>query len=196
MLKGFKKFKSELEVAEFLEAETRKNGCSLAFPPIVASGKHAGMPHYMPGKGKILKGFCVIDFGVKYRGYCSDITRTVYVGKPSQAEKEIYEEVLDVQKKSVKMCMGGGSISGVFDYALNVLGKRFPHGLGHGIGVEIHEWPNLKPGGKEKFLDGMVFTVEPGVYTKKYGIRIEDDVLIEKGKSVILTKLSKELIIV
>ncbi len=194
--KQFRRFKTELDVAKFLENETFAAGCELAFPPIVASGSNAGMAHHMPQNVQLKKGFCVIDFGVKYQGYCSDITRTVFIGKPTEKEKGVYNDVLDVQKTCVKMCVGGQKCSVVYDYALEMLGEWFTHGLGHGIGVEIHEWPNLKPKGKEKFEDGMIFTVEPGVYTKKYGIRIEDDVLIENGKPKVLTPISKAFRIV
>ena len=189
----FKKFKTELDVAEFLESETVKAGCELAFPPIVASGSNAGMAHHSPAKVKLKKGFCVIDFGVKYRGYCSDITRTVYIGKPTAQEIAVYDEVLDVQETCVRMSVKGQKCSVVYDYAWDQLGKKFTHGLGHGIGVEIHEWPNLKPKGKEVFENGMIFTVEPGIYDGKMGIRIEDDVLIENGKPKVLTPSSKLL---
>ena len=90
-INNFSKFSTEKDVETFLHTETIKNGCELAFPTIVASGKGGSMPHYEPKNVKLRKGFCVIDFGVKYEGYCSDITRTIYLGKPSVQEKKIYD---------------------------------------------------------------------------------------------------------
>jgi Xaa-Pro aminopeptidase len=108
----------------------------------------------------------------------------------------LYEKVLRVQTKAITLCKAGVRASDIFSFAEKELGKEFTHGLGHGIGVEIHEGPNLGPLSKEVLKDGMVFTVEPGVYSKKYGIRIEDDVYLVNGKCKVLTKTSKKLIIV
>ncbi len=185
---------TEQEVVAFLEHETKKAGCSASFPPIVASGKHAGFPHHDPLPKKLLKGFCIIDFGVKYQGYCSDITRTVYIGRPSVQERQEYEEVLDLQKKCISACKENAKTADVYRMALKALGKEFIHGLGHGIGVEIHELPNLTAASKEAFKEGMVFTVEPGIYSKRRGIRIEDDVLIASGRPIVLTKTQKRLV--
>jgi len=195
-----KKFDTESEVAAFLENETRKLGCELAFQPIVASGKNASMPHYQPRNVKLNKGFCVIDFGIKYKGYCSDITRTVYLGKPSIKEKETYLYILDVQEKALERIQQGGSCSELYEFVKKSLGRYgqyFTHGLGHGIGVQIHELPNLTDKSKDRFQEGMVFTVEPGVYISgKWGIRIEDDILLAGKKKRILTTVPKELKIV
>lgn len=194
---NFKNFKTEIEVYQYLEKETRKNGCEFAFKPIVASGKNAVMPHYDASE-KLKKGFCVIDFGVKYRGYCSDITRTIYLGNPSKKEIEIYNLVLKTQKEVIKQIKVGMKCRKLFDYTVKKLGKYgkyFTHGLGHGIGVEIHEQPNLKPKSIDKIKKSMCFTIEPGIYFNKIGIRIEDDVLIT-NKVEILTKTKKELIII
>ena len=174
-------------------------GLELSFNPIVASGKNASMPHYAPAAKKIMKGFCVIDFGVKYKGYCSDITRTVYVGKPSKKEKEIFNMLLTIQKNAINKIKSSKKCSELYDFVNNSLGKyksNFTHGLGHGVGVEIHELPNLTLNSKDRIKNNMVFTIEPGIYfPKRFGIRIEDTVLF-KNKPIVLTKTSKDLLIV
>lgn len=188
-------FKTEREAKNFLKTEMAKFGVEQSFEPIVASEKGAATPHYFSEK-KIKKGFLIVDMGVKWKGYCSDITRTFYIGKPSKQEKEIYNKVLKVQKDCIKMCKPNVKCSKVSKHALNELGDKFIHGLGHGIGLKIHELPNLKPKSNDVFKNNMVFTVEPGYYDekKKIGIRIEDDVLLKNGKPILLTKTKKELI--
>lgn len=192
-------FKTESEVAAFLESEAKIVGCEPAFKTIVASGRNASQPHYLSNNAKLNKGFCVIDFGVKYGNYCSDISRTVYIGKPSAKEKKIYNLVLDAQKKSISEIREGMLCSDLDSFArkrLGKYGKCFIHSLGHGIGIDIHELPNVSYKSKERIERGMVFTVEPGIYIKnKMGIRIEDSVLLDKKLSV-LTKTSKELVII
>lgn len=191
MISKFKQFKTEKEAAEFLEKRTKEKGCGLAFPPIVASGSNSSMPHHVPANQKIKKGFCVIDFGVSYKGYCSDITRTIYYGKPSKKEVEEYNKVLKVQQECIKMLKPGLACSKVYGHAYSALGEAFCHGLGHGIGIAVHELPNLKDI-PEKIKKNTVTTVEPGVYYEgKFGIRIEDDVLVG-NKPVVLTKTSKK----
>lgn len=198
-LDNFKKFKKESEAAAFLENETNKRGCEVAFKPIVASGKNSSLPHYMPGNIKLKNGFCVIDFGIKYKGYCSDITRTIYIGKPSLKEKEMYYLLLNIQNAAIKKIKVNGKCSELYNFvkkSLNQYKKYFIHGLGHGFGVEIHEMPNLKDKLKDKFKENSVFTIEPGIYfPKKFGIRIEDDVLLTK-KVEVLTKIKKDLLMI
>jgi len=196
---NFNKFKTELDVASFLEDETKKYNCELAFNPIVASGSNSSIPHYEPRNVKLKNGFCVIDFGIKHKEYCSDITRTVYTGEASRKEIEIYGLVLDVQKNIIKDIKEGARCSKLVETAKKTLGKynkRFIHGLGHGIGLEVHELPNLKEESKDLLKNGVIFSVEPGIYfPKKFGIRIEDDVLIKRGKKEVLTKTTKNLLI-
>ncbi|MBI2660444.1 aminopeptidase P family protein [Candidatus Woesearchaeota archaeon] len=199
LIKNFNKFKTESEAAAFLEYETKKKGLDIAFEPIVASGSNASMPHHKPANEKIKNGFCVIDFGVKYDGYCSDITRTVYVGNPSKKEKEIYNFLLKIQEDSIQLAESNKKCSELYDFVNTRLGKYkkyFTHGLGHGVGVEIHEMPNLTLNSKDRVTDNMVFTIEPGIYIpQKFGIRIEDTVLFSK-KPIRLTKTSKDLLII
>ena len=198
-IKNFKSFKTESEAAAFLEYETKKLGLELSFSPIVASGSSGSMPHYEPSNVKIKKGFCVIDFGVRYKGYCSDITRTIYVGKPSDKEKQIYNLLLKIQKDAINQIKENKKCSELYDFVNKSLGKyknNFIHGLGHGVGVEIHEMPNLTLNSKDRIKNNMVFTIEPGIYfPKKFGIRIEDTVFF-KNNTTVLTKTSKDLLIV
>ncbi|MFC1728492.1 M24 family metallopeptidase [Nanoarchaeota archaeon] len=192
-LKNLKKLKTETEIAAFLQYETKRAGHDLSFPSIVASGINAVNAHHVP-TGRMKKGFCVIDFGINYKGYCTDITRTVYVGKPTEKDKEIYKKVLGVQQNIIKNTKIGVKTADLHKSAFKALGKPFLHGLGHGIGVEIHESPNLTDKSKEKLKENMIFTIEPGHYKGKTGIRIEDDVLLTKKGAVVLTKTKKSLI--
>lgn len=198
-IKNFKDFKTEAEVAAFLEYETKKLGLDIAFEPVVASGSNGSMPHYEPGNVKLKKGFCVIDFGVRYKGYCSDMTRTIHLGKISKKEKEIYDFLLNIQKNIVNNIKIEDSCGKIYENCVKSLknySKYFIHGLGHGVGIEIHELPNLTLNSKDKMMKNMVFTIEPGIYMpKKIGIRIEDTVLMKK-KSEVLTKVTKDLLIV
>ena len=198
-LKNFKSFKTESDVAAFLAYETRKNGLELSFEPIVASGKNGSMPHHNPQSIRLNNGLCVIDFGVKYKGYCSDMTRMISIGKPSPKEKEMYGLLKDIQMKSIKMVKHGIKCSSLYDFVVKKLGKysgNFTHGLGHGVGIEIHEMPNLTIKSGDLITDNMVFTIEPGVYFPgKFGIRVEDTLLFQK-KTQMLTKTTKELLVV
>ena len=196
-IKNFKDFRTESQAAAFLEYEAKKLGLELSFNPIVASGSNGSMPHHSPANAKLKKGFCVMDFGVKYRGYCSDITRTVYLGKPNQKEKDIYNLLLKIQKSAISVIESNKKCSKLYDFVVKNLGnykEYFTHGLGHGVGVEIHELPNLTLNSKDRIRNSMVFTIEPGVYFPgKFGIRIEDTVLF-RDKPITLTKTSKDLI--
>jgi Xaa-Pro aminopeptidase len=195
-VKSFGFFRSEQDVYSFLRDETEKAGCTFSFEPIIASGKKASMPH-SDQRGRLEKGFCVIDYGLKYKGYCTDITRTVFIGKPTREEIGIYNKVLDVQVKAIRMCNKDVGCNEVHDFAAKELGSRLTHSLGHGIGLQIHELPSISPSSKERFVENMVFTIEPGAYVPgKYGIRIEDDLTIRNGKAVLLTHAPKDLICV
>src|SRR3989338_325883 len=155
-IKNFKSFKTESEAAAFIEYEAKKNGLELSFNPLVASGSNGSMPHYIPQNIKIKKGFCVLDFGVKYKGYCSDITRTIYFGSPSKKEKEIYNMLLKIQKGAIAQIKLNKKCSELYDFVAKNLGKYsryFTHGLGHGVGVEIHELPNLTLNSKDRITN-------------------------------------------
>ncbi len=200
-LKNFRKFKTESDVAAYLVYETKRAGLEVSFPPIVASGKHASMPHYEPKNVGLHNGFCVLDFGVISNGYCSDMTRTVFLGRPSAAQKKIYGFMQNIQQQAIEFCKEDMLFWAVHEFAVRALGKYkkyFIHSLGHGIGVAVHEAPSIGPKNPQipayKITNGMAFTIEPGIYLpKKYGIRIEDTVVFDKKISV-LTKTPKDLI--
>jgi len=194
--KQMRHFKKESDIMDYLNSETRKAGLKTSFKPIVASAKNSANPHH-DAKDLLGKGFCIIDFGVKYDGYCSDMTRTIYFGTPSKKERELYDLVLKSNVESIRFAERDSRCSDVDKYCKKVLGEyseRFIHGLGHGIGVEIHEGPTLNSKSKDVIKDNMVFTIEPGIYLPgKYGIRIEDDIIMHDGRKEIITKTSKEL---
>jgi Xaa-Pro aminopeptidase len=199
IVKDFK-WKTEEDIRKYIISEANRLGNGVSFEPIVASGKMASMPHYAGSNAPIRKGFMVIDFGVDYEGYKSDITRTIYVGKPSASDISLYNMLLAAQGEAVNSAEAGVSVAGLMEKVQKRLGrykKNFIHSLGHGIGVEIHEGPGLSMNSKEVLAEGDVFTIEPGIYLKgKLGIRIEDDIMVKGGKPVILTKSKRELITV
>lgn len=199
-------FKTEKEVYDFLVAETQKRGLVVSFTPIVASGSGASQPHYQSQNIPLKKGFCVIDFGVKYRGYCSDTTRTIYAGEPSEKEKELYGLVLRAQEKAVAQASIGksagkgiktfGDLHNQCEKDLGAYAKYFVHSLGHGVGVQIHEAPSVSKRSTVPLQDGVAFTIEPGIYLPgKLGIRIEDTLIMKNGKAEVLTQISKKLIV-
>ena|SRR3989344_5197546 len=195
-LKNFKNFKTEEEAAAYLVYEARIRGCVESFEPIVASGPNAAIPHHKP-KGKIHSGFCVIDFGVKYSGYCSDVTRTVYYGKPTKTEEKIYYDILREQERAIGFVKPGLIIADLCAEAEKKLKQKLIHSLGHGLGIEVHEKPYVSTNNKTNLKEGMVITIEPGEYVEgKYGIRIEDDVLVTKNGCEVLSKFTKKLICV
>jgi len=191
------KFRTELDVEKFIRKEAQKRGCTLSFNPIVASGKNSSMPHFRASERKLKKGFLILDFGVKYKGYMSDMTRTLYLGTPKNHEKKIYMMLLKIQEETLKKVHSGMKVERLMQFVIESLGKHrdnFIHGLGHGIGVQIHELPSIGLGTKERFTKNNVFTIEPGVYFPgKFGIRIEDDVLIG-NRTEVLTKSTKKLV--
>lgn len=193
------KLKTESAIKEFIENEIKRINSTPSFPTIVASGKNAAIPHHVTNKDK-LNGFCIIDFGIKYKGYCTDVTRTIYIGNPTEKDKEFYNLVYKTKECAASRVKPNVKTSQIVKCARQSLGKFdkfFTHGLGHGIGLEIHELPNLKDVSKENFKEGMVFTIEPGIYFKnKFGIRIEDNYLLTKNKLIQLTKASKKLVVV
>jgi Xaa-Pro aminopeptidase len=200
LFKNLKKLKTEQEIFAFLEQETQKRGCKTSFKTIVASGSHAAQPHAEP-ENTLRKGFLVIDFGLRYKGYCSDVTRTVHIGNPSQQERQYYSLVLLAQQQAIASLKNGiraKTIDGVARTYLGDYQKYFIHGLGHGIGVEIHEAPSISVKSKDVLKENMVFTIEPGIYLPgKLGIRIEDDIVLTKKGPIVLTKnIPKHLICV
>ncbi|MFQ5474243.1 MAG: M24 family metallopeptidase [Candidatus Nanoarchaeia archaeon] len=194
----FKDFRTEADVAAFMLNETYRSGLEPSFKPIVASGKNAAEPHHGSRPEKLRKGFCIIDFGLKYKGYCSDESRTVYLGKPDKKEIEMYSLLLGAQETAMAIVKPGIKFSDVDDMAKKILGKMsryFIHAVGHGVGVEVHEDPFVSKGGTI-IRAGMVLTVEPGVYIPgRSGIRIEDQILVTEEGSASLTRTGRQLLI-
>jgi Xaa-Pro aminopeptidase len=172
-----------------------------AFATIVASGANGSQCHACPTDKEVQKGdFITIDFGAKYKGYCSDCTRTLILGQPSPRQKEIYEIVLSV-KNTVQPMVKAGAFGKIIHLEaarlLQVagLGQYFGHGLGHGIGLDVHEQPRLSQNSHSILKVGNAVTVEPGVYIRNWGgIRIEDSLIIGETENMLLSKLSTELI--
>ncbi len=193
-------FRTEEDILKYIEQQAMEHGCRLSFPSIVASGKNASMPHYRGKNVKLKKGFCVIDFGIEYKGYMSDMTRTIYIGRPSKHESWLYSILLRVQKRAIESARPGMSVSELVRIVKKALGryeKNFIHALGHGIGVQIHELPSISEASKEKLGENDVFTIEPGIYFPgKLGIRIEDDILMTKKGPVVLSRSKKSLVAV
>ena len=205
LLELIKEGMSENDLAALLEYLMRKFGASgTSFDTIVAFGENSSIPHHETGMRKLAYGdIILIDFGCKYGGYCSDCTRTLLFGDDNKHTefKASYEKVLEAHmlvKEKVTCGMTGKEADAVArDYLDKYgLGKFFTHSLGHGIGINVHEHPFISPKSDNKLLNGMVFSDEPGVYLEgEYGIRIEDSVMLEKGKVVSLTDSDKKLII-
>ena len=180
--------KTELDLKKIIEKKILDLNLNPSFDPIVASSKNSKNPHHISNNTK-LKGFTVIDLGVKYKNYCSDITRTIYIGKSDKKEIEIYNKVLESQENSIKDNLSPKELN---DNIVKNLGKYFTHSLGHGIGIDVHESPSISNLSKDSFKDNILFTLEPGYYNK-FGIRIEDDFLFKNNKKIQLTKTSKNL---
>ena len=192
----------ESEVAAFLEYRMRALGADgVSFPSIVAADANAALPHAIPGSKKIGKhSLVLIDWGAKFRGYCSDMTRVVAFGRFRPVMREVYQVVLEAQLAGIEAIRPGVRLTDVDAAARRVIqaagyGKQFGHGLGHGIGLDIHEAPRLSALAGDGVLEpGHVVTVEPGVYLPGVGgVRIEDDVLVTPRGRRVLTDLPKSL---
>lgn len=193
---------TEKEVAWQIEVMIRHNlQAGLSFPPIVASGENAAIPHAVPTTRKIgLNEPIIIDCGVKWQGYCADMTRTFYLGKPDERFKDVYHLVLEAQQRAIKTIKAGiktYEIDGVARdfFKENALANAFSHALGHGVGLMVHEAPSLSPRQPGETLQpNMVVTVEPGLYFSGWGgVRIEDMVLIKENGCERLTSRKADL---
>lgn len=198
-----KKDMTEKEIAREIEKYFLSHGADgLAFETIVASGPNSSMPHAVPTDRKIKSGDIItIDFGCKYKGYCSDMTRTIFVDCVQDYIKPIYELVLKNQKLTLKEYYDGANIRVLSkmvenDFKLNNF--NLVHALGHGVGLDVHEIPILSSKKGDFFLrENMVITNEPGIYlSSKFGVRIEDTVLITKNGPEVLTKSEKDYVII
>lgn len=192
---------AECNAAFEIETAMKKKGADgLAFDIIVASGKRAALPHGKASDKKIRKSeMVIVDLGAKYHGYNSDETCTFITSKPDKKQKEIYQIVKDAHDKAIEAVKPGVKASYIDSVARDFIkkagyGKYFGHGTGHGVGLAVHEWPNISPYNNNVVEEGMIFTIEPGIYISGWGgARIEDMVLVTASGCDILTEMSKEL---
>jgi Xaa-Pro aminopeptidase len=210
-----KRINTEILLAKFIEKRGLELGAhDLSFPAIVASGSNAAIPHHVPSNKKLKAGESIIlDFGFKYKNYCSDFTRTVFIKKVgSKKMEEAYNQVEKAYLGSIDFCnvaqatgllhnkAGQLRAGDIYQKAVDILAEKkldkyFIHSLGHGTGLEIHELPNLSPKSKDIMQNGMVFSIEPGVYIPKVGgVRIEDLVYLENVQVKKFINISTKLI--
>ncbi len=193
---------SEQQISKLIEIFLLENNANTSFSPIVAFGNNSALPHHVPGNKKLKKNNIVLlDFGVKVNNYCSDMTRTVFFGKASREQKQIYQTVYASQQRVFKYLKSSKSPTGAKadDLARSLIKTHgypgIPHSLGHGIGIEVHEKPSLTPKSKDKLTLNMVFSVEPGIYLPKFGgVRIEDLVVLTKRGPQIITRANRKII--
>lgn len=192
----------EADLALEFDYLMRKKGAEgSAFETIVASGPRSSLPHARPGERTLQRGdLVVLDFGARVGGYCSDATRTVVIGRPDERQREIYELVLGAQEAALAALRAGLSGAEVDAVARDIIaraghGEHFGHGLGHGVGIEVHEGPRLSSAGDQPLVAGNVVTVEPGVYLPGWGgVRIEDLVVVTEAGCEIFSPIVKELV--
>ena len=202
ILPFFRPGTKESDIAAELEYRIKRNGgTGSAFEPIVASGLRSAMPHARASAKTLKKGeFVTLDFGALYDGYVCDITRTVVLGNATPRQKKIYDLVLKAQTRAIESArsgMKGFELDKVSRDIIKKAGyqKYFGHGLGHGIGLLVHDSPGINTKSQEVLKPGMVITIEPGVYIPGWGgVRIEDDVLITRNGCKILTHIDRELL--
>lgn len=194
---------SEKEIAFNLEFLMKKEGADgISFELIVASGKNSAIPHATPSDKPIKDGdFITIDMGATYKGYCSDMTRTVALGKVSEKQLSVYNTVLKAQTQAISMIKPDALCKKIDDIARKIISENgyegcFKHALGHGVGIQVHENPVLSVHSEAILKPGMIVTIEPGIYLKnEFGVRIEDMILVTESGYKNLTSLNKDLII-
>ncbi|MDI3480595.1 MAG: Xaa-Pro dipeptidase [Tepidanaerobacteraceae bacterium] len=195
---------TEREIKNRIEHILFENGGQeLAFKTIVASGPNSSKPHYTDD-GRVIekRDVIIMDFGCRYNGYCSDISRTVFVGEPTDEQKKIYSIVCEANNRAESHVKQGVRAEEVDMVARNVIreagfGEYFFNRTGHGIGVGVHEAPYIMEGNKQVLENGMAFSIEPGIYVPgRFGMRVEDIILMKDGKGEVLNKATKEMIIV
>jgi len=193
---------TEKEAAWEIEKFLRQEGSEgMPFEIIVASGPNSALPHARPTEKIIRSGEPVlIDMGARISGYCSDFSRTLFLGETDKTLREIYNIVLKAQATAVERIESGMDASQADRLARSIVeqagyGDAFGHGLGHGVGLAVHEFPTLGPSSSDSLADGMVFTIEPGIYLAgKGGVRIEDMVVLKNGKAKVLSKATRDLL--
>jgi Xaa-Pro aminopeptidase len=192
--------RTEREVARAIERELRERGAEPSFPPIVAAAEHGALPHAEPRDVEIARDvLVVVDWGALVDGYCSDCTRTFATGTVGDGSSEVYELVRDAQEQALEAVLPGASCKAVDAVARTLIteaghGEHFGHGLGHGVGMEVHEEPRLTATAEGDLAPGNVVTVEPGVYIAgDVGVRIEDLVVVTADGHEVLSSLPKRL---
>ncbi len=193
-------YSTERELMRAIHQKIQKRGLRRAFPAIVTSGSHAGNDIHPKPTSSPLSGFTIIDFGVRVEGYCSDMTRTVYFGKPSAKEKMLYEKILRAEMLGISKVKDRASCAAADSAVRSSLGvyrQYFIHTLGHGVGKRIHEKPHIYFKAEGYFFQkNSVVTIEPGIYIQDtLGIRIEDTLRVEKNGATVLTKSPKKLLV-
>ena len=199
---------TEKQVATELKKKVLDLGSEdFAFEYIVVSGENTSIPHGRPSDRELKKGDAVIiDFGAKVDGYCSDMTRTVFIARAGEEKRTVYEKVLSAQKRAIAQVKIGVQASKIDKIARDYISKKgygefFTHGLGHGVGLQVHEKPNLSPNSKDLIADKQILTIEPGIYIPgQFGVRIEDMLLIDRdirgeGREI-LTQSPKTLLLI
>jgi Xaa-Pro aminopeptidase len=195
---------SEVSVAAAMEFEARRGGAEgMSFSTILSSGVRSAIVHGRASTARVARrGFVVCDFGVILAGYCSDRSRTVHVGRPAREARQVYDAVLEAQLAAIDAIRPGVPCAEIDEAARRVLrqhklARHFTHSTGHGLGLEIHEAPRVAAGQEQKLEPGMVITIEPGVYLPgKWGVRIEDVVVVTFSGSEVLMPTDKELVII
>ncbi|WP_297991609.1 Xaa-Pro peptidase family protein [Anoxybacillus sp.] len=203
-VRALKEGKTELEIVATIEYELKRKGVrTMAFDTMVLAGTNSAHPHGIPGTNRIQTGdFVLFDLGVVLDGYCSDITRTVVFGQPTEEQRRIYNTVLQAQQAAIAACQIGAPIGSIDKAARSRIeregyGEYFPHRIGHGLGIDVHEYPSMNESNTTPLQAGMVFTIEPGIYVPSVGgVRIEDDMYMTEKGPLTLTTYPKELQIV
>jgi Xaa-Pro aminopeptidase len=204
---------SEKEVAQEIDSFMESAGGKPSFPTIVAFGKNSANIHNVPTDNKLMKNqIILLDLGVKLDDYCSDMTRTVFSGHPTPKQKKIYQTVLEAQNKSfeilntkylIRNTIPAKDVDGAArDYIISKGYPTIPHSVGHGIGIDVHEFPHISPKSNDILKEGMVFSIEPGIYLPASpqggpnfgGVRIEDLVVLEKSGARLLTHSPRRII--
>lgn len=193
---------TEMEIAIELENTMKKNGAdNLSFDTIVASGINGSRPHAVPGQKKVQVGeFITMDFGCKYNGYCSDMTRTVMLGKANDEQRKIYSTVLQAQLAGLAALKAGVKACEIDKISRDIIaeagyGKYFSHSLGHGVGLFIHEYPSVSAKSDAVLQENIIVTVEPGIYIPGFGgVRIEDMLVVKNDGYINFANSPKELI--
>lgn len=200
IIKQLKVNKTEKEIAIELEFFIKRQKGDISFKPIIAFGKNSAVPHHQSDETRLKKNQIVLmDFGVKVNNYCSDMTRTVFFGTANKEFKDMYKVVLEAQQNAIKSIKIGIKTSEIDKISRDyITSNNFPniiHAVGHGIGIEVHESPTLSPNSKEIVKNGMVFSIEPGIYLSNFGgVRIEDLVLVRGGYAELISHSKREII--